>query len=152
MGCFIDTERFLILVCSGVFSVSKVLAQIGFRSTLAIHEITALSSNKACDLKRPSQDLLVRSSSFLATRAMFSFKLRISQLMSCKRLRYSVMVSPKVIRSMTSSLNFFECFLRAVIIYLQLKLLCLNQGGRIYSTTSQCTFMLAVPTLNHIKV
>ncbi|MFT4937598.1 MAG: hypothetical protein ACI88A_000615, partial [Paraglaciecola sp.] len=38
--------------------------------------------------------------------------------------------------AMASNLNSFEYFLRAVITYLQLSLLCLNLGSRIYSTTS----------------
>ncbi len=80
MGCFIDTKRFLILLCSGVFSVSVVLAQIGFRPTLFIHEITALSSNEVCDLKRPSQNLLVEPSSLLALalwKDLYSLKARL---------------------------------------------------------------------------
>jgi hypothetical protein len=37
-------------------------------------------------------------------------------------------------------LNSFEYVLRVVIIYLQLRLLCLNWGGRIYSTTSLLSY------------
>jgi hypothetical protein len=67
-----------------------------------VQDSNAASSNNTWDLNLPSQNLPVHLSSLFASLAMYSIRLRINQLMLCKRLRYSVMVYLKSVAVLDS--------------------------------------------------
>ncbi|MFT6777823.1 MAG: hypothetical protein ACJAV1_001749 [Paraglaciecola sp.] len=116
---------FLAHLNSHTIQYTEVIALIAYRlhyianyaTALPLYERALSISEKVLGLEHPNTKTISKNMQYCMNKKLPLFEFLCANVMA-------------------SNLNSFEYFLRTVIIYLQLSLLCLNWGSRIHSTTS----------------